>query len=42
MEHMAPEAEIEFSKEILERTEAYRIDVDYFTGKERKRKQQRS
>lgn len=42
MEHMAPEAEIEFSKKMLERTDAYRIDVDYFTGKERKRKQQRS
>ena len=42
MEHMAPEAEIEFSKKMLERTDAYRIDVAYFTGKERKRKQQRS
>ncbi len=38
MEHMAPEAAVDFSPEVLARTNAYRIDVSYFTGKERKRK----
>ena len=38
MEHMAPEAEIEFSQEMLERTAVYRIEVEYFTGKERRKK----
>ena len=38
MEHMAPEAEIQFSPEMLARTEVFRIDVDSFTGKERKQK----
>lgn len=39
MNHMAPEAEIEFREEMLQRTEVFRIDVESFTGKERKRKQ---
>lgn len=38
MEHMAPEAESEFSQEMLERTAVYRIEVEYFTGKERRKK----
>lgn len=38
MEHMAPEAEIEFSQEMLVRTAVYRIEVEYFTGKERRKK----
>ena len=38
MEHMAPEAEIEFSQEMLERTAVYRVEVEYFTGKERRKK----
>lgn len=36
MEHMAPGAKIEFSPEMLERTEVFRIEVEYFTAKERK------
>lgn len=39
MEHMAPEAEIEFSAEMLARTEVFRIDVHRFSGKERKNRQ---
>ena len=38
MEHMAPMAELEFSPEMLARTAVYRIDVEYFTGKERRQK----
>ena len=38
MEHMAPDARIEFRPEMLERTGVYRIDVKTFTGKERKMK----
>lgn len=38
MEHIAPEAAIEFSDEMLARTNVYRIDVTDFTGKERRRK----
>lgn len=38
MEHMAPGAEIEFRPDMLDRTGVYRIDVTYFTGKERKMK----
>ena len=38
MEHMAPEAEIDFRPEMLERTAVFRIDVEDFTGKERKKK----
>lgn len=38
MEHMAPTAELEFSPEMLARTAVYRIDVEYFTGKERRQK----
>lgn len=40
MEHMAPEASVDFSREVLARTNVYRIDVKHFTGKERKRKPQ--
>lgn len=36
MEHMAPGAEIIFRPEMLYRTEVFRIDVERFTGKERK------
>lgn len=36
MEHMAPEAEIEFRPEMLARTEVFRIEVEHFTAKERK------
>lgn len=39
MAHLSPEAEIEFRPEMLERTAVYRIDVEYYTGKERKKKQ---
>lgn len=35
MEHTAPDAEISFSKDMLVRTAAFRIDVTRFTGKER-------
>lgn len=38
MEHMAPGTDIGFRPEMLERTAVYRIDVDHFTGKERKKK----
>lgn len=38
MEHMAPEAKIEFRADMLDRTGVYRIDIEYFTGKERKMK----
>ena len=38
MEHLAPEAKIEFSETMLDRTEVFRIDVKSFTGKERRKK----
>ena len=38
MEHTAPGAKIEFQPVMLERTAVYRIDVKYFTGKERRQK----
>lgn len=38
MEHIAPEAEIEFSPAMLERTEVFLIDIERFTAKERKAK----
>ena len=38
MEHLAPDAEISFREEVLVRTEVFRIDVERFTGKERRRK----
>ena len=38
MQHMAPDAGIEFLPEMLERTGVYCIDVTDFTGKERKKK----
>lgn len=37
MEHMDPGAKAEFRPEMLERTAVFRIDVDKFTGKERRR-----
>lgn len=40
MEHMTKDAVIDFQPEMLERTAVYRIDVEQFTGKERKAKQQ--
>ena len=38
MKHIAPDAEIEFLPEMLEKTGVYCIDVTYFTGKERQKK----
>lgn len=38
MEHMAPEAELSFSKEMTEAAAVYCIDVEEFTGKCRKSK----
>lgn len=38
MEHMAPESKISFLPEMVERTAVYRIDVEYFTAKERTQK----
>lgn len=38
MEHTAPGADIEFVPAMLERTAVWRLDVRYFTGKERKMK----
>ena len=38
MEHAAPDADLVFSREMLERTAVFRIDVVHFTGKERKKK----
>ena len=38
MEHLAPDAEIRFRPEMLERTAVFCIDVEDFTGKERKKK----
>lgn len=38
MEHMCPDADLTFDKAVLERTAVFRIDVDEFTGKERKQK----
>lgn len=34
MDHMAPGSPVNFSQEMLAATAVYRIDVDYFTGKE--------
>lgn len=39
MKHMAADAEIKFSPEVLERTAVFRIDIEYFTAKERKKKE---
>lgn len=39
MEHMAPEAKIEFLPEMLARTAVWKLEADTFTGKERKQKQ---
>ena len=36
MEHMAPDAHIAFSPEMLDRTDVCRIDVRHFTGKARR------
>lgn len=41
MEHMAPGAGNVFRPDMLEKTAVYRIDAEYFTGKERKRKTER-
>ena len=38
MEHMAPGTDSRFLPEMLERTAVYQIDLDHFTGKERKKK----
>ena len=38
MEHMAPGAEISFRPEMLEQTAVFCVDVQEFTGKERKKK----
>ena len=38
MAHIAPEAKIAFLPEIVERVAVWRIDIDTFTGKERRRK----
>ena len=38
MAHLAPEAKIAFLPEMVERVAVWRIEVDTFTGKERKRK----
>ena len=38
MEHMAPGADIEFSPSMLERTEAFFVEMKRFTAKERKAK----
>ena len=38
MEHAAPDADLVFSREMLERTAVFRIDITHFTGKERKKK----
>ncbi|HIY31192.1 MAG TPA: pyridoxamine 5'-phosphate oxidase family protein [Candidatus Mediterraneibacter avicola] len=40
MEHMAPDASLDFSREMLERTAVFQIDVSCFTGKERMQKGQ--
>lgn len=37
MEHLAPEADIVFSEQMLRRTEVFQIDVRQFTGKERRK-----
>lgn len=37
MEHIAPQAKIDYRPEMLARTSVYRIDVHHFTGKERKK-----
>ncbi len=37
MEHMAPGTRIDFRPEMLARTEVFCIEVEHFTGKERKR-----
>ena len=38
MAHIAPEAKIAFLPEMVERVAVWRIDIDTFTGKERRRK----
>ena len=38
MAHIAPEAKIAFLPEMVERVAVWRIDIDIFTGKERRRK----
>ena len=38
MEHMAPEAKIEFLPEMLARTTVWKLEAERFTGKERKQK----
>ena len=38
MAHIAPEAKIDFLPEMVERVAVWRIDIDTFTGKERRRK----
>ena len=38
MAHIAPEAKITFLPEMVERVAVWRIDIDTFTGKERRRK----
>lgn len=38
MENLAPEAEIQFKEEMLQRVAVYRIDVTEFTGKKREPK----
>ena len=37
MAHIAPEAKIAFLPEMVERVAVWRIDIDTFTGKERRR-----
>lgn len=39
MAHTAPDADLVFSREMLERTAVFRIDITHFTGKERKKKE---
>ncbi len=39
MAHVAPDADLVFSREMLERTAVFRIDITHFTGKERKKKE---
>ena len=38
MAHIVPEAKIAFLPEMVERVAVWRIDIDTFTGKERRRK----
>ena len=39
MAHVAPGTDLVFSREMLERTAVFRIDIMHFTGKERKKKE---